>query len=329
MRIGMIGTGNIASQHLEALAGVAGVEIVGVAGRNHERAKALADAREANAYDDWQTLVARERPDAVYVCLVPVAAAEVAVAIAGKVKGVLVEKPVASVVTDAERAAKAFKGAGTIAGAAYQNRVRAVVPRVRELCATAPVIVAEAYWHGGMPPPLWWRTRAQSGGQMTEQCTHLVDLLRVWMGEAVEVTGVASGGTMSREHPDFDVDDAVSGTIRFASGAVASVHTSCVARPKQELGAGVGITLRARGWEAKLSGWGLDAHVRHEGGRDETFTAEGEIFRKQAEKFVTAVRAGDASQLPCPYADAVATLTLTAAIHEAARTGRAQRIKPT
>ncbi len=230
MRIAMIGTGWIAPQHLDALAQVSGVEVVAVAGRDRAKAEAIAAPRKAAAYGDWEAMLAREKPDAVYVCLAPAIADQAARACAGRVRGVLIEKPVAADIAEAERTLAAFTAAGTIAAAAYHNRTRAIAGRIRALCGKQPVIAADAWWHGGMPGPPWWRTRALSGGQMTEQCTHLVDLLRLWLGEAAEVTATAVQGTMRAEVQGFDVDDALCATIRFASGAIACVHTSCIAK---------------------------------------------------------------------------------------------------
>jgi len=325
MRIGMIGTGWIALQHLDALALVAGTELVAVAGRDLAKAEAIARPRKAAPYGDWQTMLAGERLDAVYICLPPVVAATVARGCAGTVRGVMVEKPVASEVADAELVARAFADAGTIAGAAYHNRVRAVVGRLRTLCAARPPVFAEAWWHGDMPGPPWWRDRAQSGGQMTEQCTHLLDLLRVCLGEAVAVTAVAAHGVMRREVADFNIDDALGATIQFASGAVACVHTSCVALSGQQID-GIGLTLRARGWEARLSGWGLEARIRRNDGPEELLTSEPDVFHRQAEAFVAAVSSGDSTRLPCTYDDALATLRLTRAIDHAAATGMPQRL---
>lgn len=323
MRLAMIGTGWIAPQHLDALALVPGAELVAVAGRDLAKAEALARPRQAVAYGDWAAMLARERLDAVYICLAPGAAGAVARGCAGKVRGVMVEKPVDADLASAEATAAAFAAAGTIAGAAYHNRVRALVGRISALCAGTPPVVADAWWHGGMPPPLWWRTRAESGGQMSEQATHLVDLLRVWLGEAVEVTATAAHGFMG-DVPQFGVDDAVVATIRFASGAVASVHTSCVARDGQEIDS-IGLALRARGWQAQLNGWGLETQIRHAGGASEELPAEKDVYRRQAAAFLAAVTAGDPALVPCSFAEGVATLRLTRAIDRAAASGQPQR----
>lgn len=325
MRIGIIGTGWISSQHHDALRLVPGAEVVAVAGRDLAKAEAIAKPRGAAAYGDWQAMIARERLDGVYLCVVPGAAGAIARGLAGKVRGVMVEKPVDADLASAEGTAKAFAAAGTIAGAAYHNRVRAFLPRLRALCASSPVVVADAWWHGGMPGPLWWRTRAQSGGQMTEQATHVVDLLRVFLGEAVEVTAIAASGSMRKEVAGFDVDDAVVAAIRFASGAIATAHTSCVARGGEEIDP-IGLSLRARGWQAKLLSTNFDIELRHAGGKVENIPAEKDSFRLQAAAFCDALASGDATRLPCSFAEGVATLRLTRAIDAAAASGKPQRV---
>lgn len=320
MRLAFIGTGWVTSQHLTAMAGSPGIDIVAIAGRDQAKAAALADPLRIPAHADWREMLRLARPDAVYICLAPHAAAEVAVGCAGRVGAIMVEKPVASSVRAAEEALRALDAAGTIAGAAFHNRARSMVARIRALCLRQPPIVADAWWHGGMPGPRWWRTRSQSGGQMTEQCIHLVDLLRVWLGEAAAVFAMSAQGVMASEVDGFDVDDAVTATVRFASGALASVHTSCIARPGQERD-GVGMVLRARGWEAHLSGWSLDARISTPDGAEEVIPAEPDIFQVQATRFRAAVEAGDAGLLPCSYAEAVASLRLTSAIHASAASG--------
>lgn len=317
MRIALIGTGWVAAQHIKALSGIPGLEIAGIAGRNPIKAAALAQTMGAAPFTDWREMLRTAKPDGLYICLPPDASAEIAAACAGQVGAVLVEKPVASSVVAAETALRALSTAGTIAGAAFHNRARTAVVRIAALCRQQPPIVADAWWHGGMPGPLWWRTRSRSGGQMTEQCIHFVDLLRVWLGEATAVAAMSAQGTMSREVADFDVDDAVTATVQFASGAVATIHTSCIAKPMQERD-GIGMVLRARGWEAHISGWGMDTTIIHAGGAEERITSEPDIFRLQAERFVAATASHDAALLPCSLADGVSTLRLTTAIHASA-----------
>lgn len=323
MRVGLIGTGWVSGQHLDAIA-AAGHQAVAVAGRQLAKAEALAKPRGAAAYDDWQRMVANERLDALWICVIPSAAAALARACAGQVRGVLVEKPVGIDPEEAAATARAFAEAGTVAGAAYHNRSRAVVARVRELCAGTAPAVANAWWHAPMPGPAWWRSRAGSGGQMSEQATHLVDLLRVWLGEAIEVSAAAAHGFVTGVE-GYDVDDAICATIRFASGAVANVQTSCHELPGHTLDP-IGIHMHARGWSARLSGWSLDAELQAAGGEVQRIPGESDGFKRQAAAFLAAVAAGDPRAVPCSYADGVATLRLTRAIDVAAASGKPVRL---
>src|SRR5580693_2290847 len=78
VRVGMIGAGWIATQHIATLASMEGVEVVAVCDVDEARAKALAG--NAATYTDWRELVARETPDALFVCTPPLKHREVAVA---------------------------------------------------------------------------------------------------------------------------------------------------------------------------------------------------------------------------------------------------------
>ena len=326
MRIAHIGTGWIAPQHLDALASIPEIDLIAVAGRDLGRAEALAKPRGAVAYGDWAAMVAQERLDGVILSVPPDAAGPIARALAGKVRGILVEKPVDAELAGAEATAQIFAERGTIAAAGYHNRARSMVGQIKALCALTPVVVADAWWHGGMPGAPWWRRRAQSGGQMSEQLTHFVDLLRIWLGEAEEVSAFAAHGFMS-DVPDFDIDDAVAATVRFAGGAIATIHTSCIARPGQDID-GLGIALRARGWQAQLTGWGLAGEIRHAGGTVQTIPEETDLYRIQAQSFCAALAAQDSRLLSCTFSEGVETLRLTRAIDRAAATGKPQRVRP-
>jgi predicted dehydrogenase len=323
MRIGMIGTGWVAPQHLDAIAMVPGTEIVAVSGRELGKAEALATPRKAAAYADWRAMIARERLDAVYICVPPGAAAEIAIGCAGRVRGVMVEKPVCVDIGAGERVAAAFRAAGTIGAAAYHNRTRAMAARIAGLCAESRPVAVDAWWHGDMPGVAWWRNRALSGGQMHEQATHLVDLLRRWLGEAVEVSAIASRGRQVSIEGST-IDDAMIATIRFAAGTIATVHTSCIAAPGQDLD-NIGLNMRGHGWMARLSGWGMDCRIA-QGGKIEELPAEKQPFRLQTEAFVRAVAAGDAGMLPCRFEDGLATARLTEAMGRAAVGGGPVRV---
>jgi predicted dehydrogenase len=94
MRFGLFGTGPWAQQaHGPALAGHATAELVGVWGRNPEKAAALAGTHGVTAYTDVDALIADV--DAIAVALPPDVQADIALRAARAGKHLLLDKPVA------------------------------------------------------------------------------------------------------------------------------------------------------------------------------------------------------------------------------------------
>lgn len=331
MDLGIIGTGWVSGQHVEALQAVPGARIVGIAGRNRERALALARQaaaghEEPRVWDDGLTMVREARLDGVLVLLPPHLHGQLELEIARRVPAALIEKPVANDLATAETIAEAFEKAGTLVSAAYMNRYRRTTERVRALMAPPhdPPVLINGWWVTEMPPPLWWRTKLQSGGQFVEQCTHLVDLARWIGGEITDVSAFATRG-FTTDVPEFTVDDALTVNVRFASGALGNFTTGCFPRGAVSTGRGtdgVGMTFASRSTQCTLTGWGMDLSWRNSQGQGETLTSEEAIFAVQNRAFVEAARTGDRSLVRSPYPDAVRTLRVTLAAEQSAATGR-------
>lgn len=103
MRVAIVGCGNISRAHISALQTVAGLEICAVCDRDLDRAKeAGALAPSARVYVDFETLLKQERPDAVHVLTPPATHAVLAIQAMQAGCHVLVEKPMALSVQEAE-----------------------------------------------------------------------------------------------------------------------------------------------------------------------------------------------------------------------------------
>jgi predicted dehydrogenase len=74
----------------------------------------------------------------------------------------------------------------------------------------------------------WRGTRAgEGGGVLVNQAVHQLDLLCWFLGEPSEIAGFVG----NVNHPDLDVEDSAVATVRFASGALASLVASNAQRP--------------------------------------------------------------------------------------------------
>jgi predicted dehydrogenase len=224
LRIGIVGAGYIAGRHVDSLTSIDGVAVAGIADPLAGRAERLAGRAGATAYARWEDLLDRERLDALYVCVPPHAHGAVEEAAVERGLPLFVEKPLAADLATAERLAVRIEGAGLPAAVGYHWRYLDTLEQARELLARSPARMVLGAWLDRAPRVDWWARRERSGGQTVEQATHLFDVARVLVGEAVAGWATA---TRSAEGPG-DIDDVGTASLRFASGAVGSFSSSCL-----------------------------------------------------------------------------------------------------
>ncbi len=229
----MVGAGAVAARHVRTLLAMDGVELAAVADPALERAKELAAEAGAPAYPNHMELLAAERLDAVYICVPPFAhgAPELAVIDAGL--PMFVEKPVAIDQETAAEIAARLAGRPLVTCTGYHWRWLDIFDRAAELLADRPARLVQCSWLDKVPPPPWWLRRDGSGGQTIEQTTHVLDTARGLAGDVVEVHafGARAAGhppTTEAALPAADIHDVSVASLRFASGAVGTVASTCL-----------------------------------------------------------------------------------------------------
>ncbi len=314
VNIAFVGTGGIANHHMRTLAEIDCAEMVGFFDLDIARAEATAAAFGGNAYPSLEALCDGSSPDAVYVCLPPFAHGEIETELARRKLPMFVEKPVAVDMGSGRRVLDAVQDSGVITAVGYHWRYMDNTERAQELVGNDPVGFALGGWMGGMPGVAWWRVRAQGGGQIVEQTTHIVDLARHLMGEVVQVHATARTGLMA-EVENYDIHDATVTNFVFASGAIASLTSTCLL----SAGGQVGLDLYQRGRVVRLRAHEL---IVEESTGTQTHLLGNNPTRAEDEAFVHAVATGDSSAIRSDYADALRTLEVTLAATESADEGR-------
>ena len=311
VRVAVVGAGAVARRHAEVLTGL-GARVEAIADPAEARARELADAYHAQAFESAGRALAAVDVDAGYVCVPPVAHGEPE------------REALAVDLATAEQLAADIARAGVVTGTGYHWRCLDTLPRTRDLLRGAPAVLATGTWVGSRPPPPWWSQRSLGGGQVVEQLTHLLDLARVLLGEpeVVHATAVRRVGDQLADPSDPDdasdaVDDATAATVRFTSGAVATFATSSVLDARHD----VSLRLVAPGVALTLTEESL-----HVTGRGEQVTWPTQEDPRVAvdRDFLEVVR-GERPATVAPYDDALATHRLGCAITLAARTGRSVR----
>lgn len=309
IRVGLVGAGGVGARHARVLSGFADVELAGIWDAAPGAAAALAAEVGTTEAPDLGALLDR-RVDAVWICVPPFAHGDLELALVRAGLPFFVEKPLAADLPVAERVAAAVADAGLPTATGYHWRHLDTVARARAALAGRTVRLVDARWWGTTPPPAWWSRADRSGGQVVEQATHVLDLLRVLAGEVAEVVGGAAPSTREGR----DVPDATAAVLRLASGAVGTVSTSCVLPAPTA----AGLEVVADGTSVHLTETAL--RVRTTGGdEDATPTVEPRTAVDRA--FVDVLSGRPAPAGLVDVAEALATHRLGWAVAEATRTG--------
>ena len=313
VRIGFIGLGAMAQNHLRRLQEIPGAQVVAGADLNPERCREAAGQWGLSTYAGYREMLEQESLQAVYVCVPPFAHDGQEEAVARRGLALLVEKPLSLDLAYAQRVARVIGECGVVNAVGYQFRYLDVVEEARRVLAGAPIIAMRGFYFAPLPPSAWWRRRELSGGQIVEQATHVLDLMRYLAGEVVRVSAESHQGALA-DVPDCDVDDAVSVNLRFASGAIANLMCTCALSNQYA----PGLEIIARGHRLWLDLPPQPARVERKDGVDMVVASAHDRFIREDQAFVEAVSTGQQSLIRSDYADASKTLALTLTVQAAA-----------
>jgi predicted dehydrogenase len=249
------------------------------------------------------------------VCVPPFAHGDLELELVAAGLPFFVEKPLAADLSVAERVAAAVASAGLPTATGYHWRHLDTVDRARDALRGRQVRLVDARWWGTAPPPTWWGRRALSGGQVVEQATHVLDLLRILAGEVDAVVGAETTSSSGSR----DVPDATVAVIRLASGAVGTVSTSCVLPGSVAAGIDVvadGVTVQVTETSLHVRTPAQDRHA------EPTVDARRAVDRA----FVDVLAGGADAPGLVDVAEALRTHRLACAVAEATRTGTTVRV---
>jgi predicted dehydrogenase len=311
IRIGFVGAGGRAGQHLETLSDLEGVDVTAICDIDRETAVEAAAPHDAAVYTDYEAMYGSADLDAVFVVLPPFAHEAQERLAAERGIDLFVEKPLALSREKAADVRDAVEENGVIAATGYQRRYAETVQRARELVAGRTLGLVEGYYKGGVPgsPGHWWRVYEKSGGQVVEQATHIYDLVRLFGGEVESVSAV--GGHEIVEEIDFE--DVVSTNLLHEGGTVGHVTSTSAASRHYS-----GVELIGDDIQLRVSGDSLSGVVD---GEEIEYESEDDPSRRAVEAFVEAVETNDPSPVRAEYADGVRSLAVTLAVEESLRTG--------
>ena len=230
----LIGCGRIAPNHIAAaLANSGAVALTAVCDTQPQAMEALLtrfslQGTDVKRYTDYRELLSRERPQLVAVATDSGSHAQIALDAVAFGCHVIVEKPIALSLQDADRLIGAAKEKNVRLCVCHQNRFNRSVQKIRAALEQGQFgrlyhAATHVRWNRGADyyNAADWRGHfATDGGALMNQCIHSIDLLRWMMGEPEEVMAY----TDRLAHPYIEGEDLGLAIIRFKNGAYGLVE---------------------------------------------------------------------------------------------------------
>jgi len=236
LRTALAGCGRIGERHARILASSAESQLVGLADVTRGKAEAFAGRHGGRPYADVAAMIAAESPDLLAVCTPSGLHAEgvIAAARAG-VPNIVVEKPMALRLEDADAMIAACAESGARLFVVKQNRYNLPIKKLRAaleegrfgklvLGAVRVRWCRRQEYYDQAP---WRGTWAMDGGVFSNQASHHVDMLAFMMGEVASVKAISATRLASIEAEDTGL-----ALLRFASGALGVIEATTAARPE-------------------------------------------------------------------------------------------------
>lgn len=312
-RLGFIGVGGIAQRHLGVLETFEDVSISAFCDVDVARADEAARRFGAQAFADPIAMLDAGGLDAVFICVPPFAHGRPELEVIARGLPFFVEKPLSLDLETAEAIAREVTAHAVVTAVGYHWRYLDTVEEAKSILVDNPAQLVSGYWLDATPPPRWWWKAEGSGGQMVEQATHILDLARHLVGEVSEVYGLA-GHTIRPDFPDFDVPTASATSLRFESGAIGTVGSTCLLR----WGHRIGLHLFADGLAIELT----EREIMVDVGAGRPIRGSNvDPVRREDRDFIDAVR-GDENRIRCPYEEALKTHRVALAASLSAKIGR-------
>jgi len=230
LRVGVIGTSWWADlEHLPGLVARPDVSVVALCGRDPERlARLAAKYAVPRSHTDWREMISRGGLDAIAIATPNAMHHPQVLAALDAGLHVICEKPLALDVGQARELTARAEAAGRKTLTFFTHRAVAAATHVRRLVTEGflgrPVHVSAVYLtasHLRPGKPLSWRmTRAVSGtGVLGDIGSHVIDLVRWWLGDLSRVAGQWQTLTRERGGEVADADEDCSFLAQLACGA--------------------------------------------------------------------------------------------------------------
>lgn len=338
MNYALIGCGRIATNHIKAVKNN-NLNLIAVCDTIPEQMQRLLEIHDlqndssVKRYTDYKQMIEENQIELIGIATESGIHAEIALYCIDHGIHVIIEKPMAMSMSDADEIIRRSREKNVKVSACHQNRFNIAVQEMRNALEAGrfgklshgsihvrwnrdKIYYKQATWRG---------TWEQDGGALMNQCIHGIDLLRWMMGDEIEEV---YGATRQQFHHYLEAEDLGMAVVKFKNGAVATIEGTTNVYPQnlEET-----LYLFGENGTVKLGGkstnnidvWDFadetDADLKNKGLEEATSNVYGNGHTSLYADVMEAIRTDRV-----PYVDAVAgrnALELVLAIYKSQKTG--------
>ncbi len=260
LNFALVGCGRIAKRHSELLGfeQIKGARLTAVCDPIEEKSKKIGEQFSIKHYTDMHQMMQNETIDIIVVLTESGNHAKNVIELSQYRKHIVVEKPMALTLDDADAMTRACDNAGVKLFVIKQNRFNVPVLKLREaleqgrfgklVLGTVRVrwCRPQAYYDQAS----WRGTWAMDGGVLTNQASHHIDLLELMMGDVESV--IARSTTALAK---IEVEDTAVAILKFRNGALGVIEATTATRPKDLEGS---ISILGEGGTVEIGGFAVN-----------------------------------------------------------------------
>lgn len=256
----LVGCGRIAKRHSELLGGhiVGGATLAGVCDLIADKAETIGKRFSVPWFTDMHEMMSDVRPDVVVILTESGNHARHTIELAPYGAHMVVEKPMALTLADADAMIEACDRAGVKLFVVKQNRFNVPVVKLREAVvsgrfgklALGTVRVRWCRPQAYYDQDKWRGTWGMDGGILTNQASHHIDLLEWMMGPVQNVSAMSA-----RRLVTIEAEDTAVVILTFVNGALGIIEATGCARPKDLEGS---ISILGEGGSVVIGGFAVN-----------------------------------------------------------------------
>ena len=229
IKYGLIGCGRISVNHIQAyLNNKYNLELVALCDIDAKKARILLDKfgikENIRIYDDYHKMINKETLELVAIATESGKHAAITIDCLKKKINVIVEKPMALSIKDADKMIETAKKNSVKLCVSHQNRFNKSIKKLKEALKKNKFGrifhgVANIRWNRGKDyydQANWRGTWEQDGGALMNQCIHNIDLLRWMMGSEIDEVFAY---TDNLNHPYIEGEDTGLALLKFKNGS--------------------------------------------------------------------------------------------------------------